>query len=67
MDMLVKLYALPDSRPTYDRLRDAGIAMRRALAPEKHKIIGWVRQNFSDAWASEADVAFSRRIPWSRR
>jgi GNAT superfamily N-acetyltransferase len=61
MDMLVKLYALPDSRPAYDRLRQAGIVMRRALAPEKHKVIGWVRQNFSEAWASETDVAFSRQ------
>ncbi|MBR1267300.1 GNAT family N-acetyltransferase [Bradyrhizobium sp. AUGA SZCCT0222] len=61
MDMLVKLYALPDSRPAYDRLRGAGIVMRRALAPEKHKVTGWVRQNFSEAWASETDVAFSRQ------
>ena len=61
MDMLVKLYALPDSRPAYDRLLQAGIVLRRALAPEKHKVTGWVRQNFSEAWASEVDVAFSRQ------
>jgi predicted N-acetyltransferase YhbS len=61
MDMLVKLYALPDSRPSYDRLRQAGIVMRRALAPEKHKVTAWVRQAFSEAWASEAEVAFSRQ------
>jgi Acetyltransferase (GNAT) family len=61
MDMLVKLYDLPDSRPAYDRLGQAGITMRRALAPEKHKVIAWVRDTFSEAWASEADVAFSRR------
>jgi hypothetical protein len=61
MDMLVKLYALPDSRPSYDRLRQAGIVMRRALAPEKHKVTAWVRKTFSEAWASEAEVAFSRQ------
>jgi GNAT superfamily N-acetyltransferase len=60
MDMLVKLYALPDSRAPYERLRKAGISMRRALAPEKHKVIAWVRTNFSEAWASEVDVSFSR-------
>jgi GNAT superfamily N-acetyltransferase len=60
MDMLVRLYALPDSRPAYDRLLGAGVVMRRALAPEKHKVIAWVRQTFSEAWASEAEVAFSR-------
>lgn len=59
--MLVKLYALPDSRPAYDRLQQAGITMRRALAPEKHKVTAWVRQTFSEAWASETDVAFSRQ------
>jgi GNAT superfamily N-acetyltransferase len=61
MDMLVKLYALPDSRPAYDRLLAAGIVMRRALAPEKHKVTAWVRQTFSEAWASEAEVALSRQ------
>jgi predicted N-acetyltransferase YhbS len=61
MDMLVKLYALPDSRPAYDRLLKAGIVMRRALAPEKHKVTAWVRQAFSEGWASEAEVAFSRQ------
>ncbi len=60
MDMLVKLYALPDSRTPYERLRKAGITMRRALAPEKHKVIAWARSNFSEAWASEVDVSFSR-------
>jgi hypothetical protein len=61
MDMLVKLYDLPDAQATYDRLRPAGIVLRRALAPEKHKVIAWVQKNFSEAWASEAEVAFSRQ------
>jgi hypothetical protein len=61
MDMLVKLYALPDSRDAYERLRKADITMRRALAPEKHKVVAWVRNAFSEAWASEVEVAFSRQ------
>jgi GNAT superfamily N-acetyltransferase len=60
MDMLVKLYDLPDSRDAFARLRESGVEVRRALAPEKHKVIAWVRQHFSEAWASEAEVAFSR-------
>jgi hypothetical protein len=44
MDMLVKLYDLPDSRPAFDRLRQAGITLRRALAPEKHKVVGDVQR-----------------------
>ena len=61
MDMLVKLYDLPDSRTASAKLREEGIELRRALAPEKHKVIAWVRQTFSEAWASEADVAFARQ------
>jgi hypothetical protein len=61
MDMLVKLYDLPDSGPAYDRLRKAGIVLRRALAPEKHKVTAWVQNAFSEAWASEVEVAFSRQ------
>ena len=61
MDMLVKLYELPNSQAAYDRLQQSGTTMRRALAPEKHKVIAWVRNSFSEAWASEVDVAFSRQ------
>jgi GNAT superfamily N-acetyltransferase len=61
MDMLVKLYDLPDSRETLSRVAAAGVSIRRALPPEKHKVLDWVRGNFSQAWASEADVAFGRR------
>ena len=61
MDMLVKLYALPDSRDLYERVTAAGITTRRALAPEKHKVVAWVREKFSDHWASEVDVAFARQ------
>lgn len=61
MDMLVKLYDLPDSGSAFARLREAGIGVRRALAPEKHKVIAWVGKTFSEGWASEAEVAFSRQ------
>src|SRR5262249_49122610 len=61
MDMLVKLYVLPDPRETFERLSKACITARRALAPEKHKVIAWVREHFSEAWASEAEVAFERK------
>src|SRR3954469_12740061 len=61
MDMLVKLYELPDSKIASEHLLKTGITTRRALAPEKHKIVAWVRENFSEAWASEVDVAFSRQ------
>ena len=61
MDMLVKLYDLPNSRAALERLRDHRIQIRRALVPEKHKVVAWVRENFSQGWASEAEVAFGRQ------
>jgi GNAT superfamily N-acetyltransferase len=61
MDMLVKLYALPPSADVFERLSKTGITTRRALAPEKHTVLGWVRAHFSEHWASEVDVAFSRQ------
>jgi ribosomal protein S18 acetylase RimI-like enzyme len=61
MDMLVKLYNLPNSQAAFERLNVTGCMVRRALAPEKHKVVAWVRKTFSEAWASEAEVAFSRQ------
>jgi GNAT superfamily N-acetyltransferase len=61
MDMLVKLYDLPDSARSLSRLAAEGVSVRRALPPEKHQVVDWVRSNFSDAWASETEVAFARQ------
>ncbi|MBP1992690.1 GNAT family N-acetyltransferase [Paenibacillus eucommiae] len=59
-DMLVKLYELPASGPLVQKLSESGIEIRRALAPEKHVVVEWVRQMFNEGWASECEVAFSR-------
>ncbi|MEK7857540.1 MAG: GNAT family N-acetyltransferase [Elusimicrobiota bacterium] len=56
MDLLVKLYGLPGPRPL-----PKGVVVRRALAPEKRLVCGWVAKRFSEGWASECDVAFSRK------
>jgi len=61
MDMLVKLYALPPAAAAFERLRAEEIDVRRALAPERHILIAWVRKNFSEAWASETEAAFARQ------
>ena len=60
MDLLVKLYDLPESAVLLKKLRKRGIEIRRALAPEKSLVTDWVRRTFSAAWANECDVAFSR-------
>ena len=59
-DMLVKLYTLPPLNPDLERLRVQGVVVRRALAPEKHLVVEWVRRLFNEHWASECDVSFAR-------
>jgi len=58
--MLVRLYDLPDTSARVRALREAGIEVRRAIAPEKHVVVSWVRETFGDAWASECEVSFGR-------
>lgn len=59
-DMLVKLNNLPKLAPLIEIQRDKGIEIRRAIVPEKHIIVEWVRKNFNDRWADECDVSFSK-------
>jgi predicted GNAT family acetyltransferase len=58
-DMLVKLYDLPDVVPGIDELKKQGISIKRAIAPDKHRIVQYVKETFSQGWASECDVSFS--------
>jgi hypothetical protein len=58
--MLVRLYDLPESSSRVAALRASGIEVRRALAPERHVVVSWVRQHFGEGWASECEVSFSR-------
>lgn len=59
-DMLVKLYELPEIQGKIDKLKENGVAIRRPLPPEKHIVLNWVRENFSEGWASECNVSFSK-------
>ena len=58
--MLVRLYELPVAASRVEALQRAGIEVRRALAPERHVIVAWVRETFGEGWASECEVSFGR-------
>lgn len=58
-DLLVRLYDLPEVASELNRLADKNIVIRRAMAYEKHAVVEWVKNKFSDAWAGECDIAFS--------
>ncbi len=59
-DMLVKLYQLPDTLPSFPNLEAQGIKLRKPIASEKSLVVEWVRENFGLVWGDEMDVAFSR-------
>jgi GNAT superfamily N-acetyltransferase len=61
-DMLAKLYTLPLVAPLIEQLAADNIMVRRAIAPETHIVMEWVRRTFAhDAWASECAAAFARQ------
>jgi len=60
IDMLVRLYALPDSSELYSEVAAKGVTLRRARAFEKHTVAAFAR-TFSEKWASEVEVAVSRQ------
>jgi ribosomal protein S18 acetylase RimI-like enzyme len=58
-DMLVKLYELKDDWGFIAEQEELGITIRKPIGPEKQLVVDWVRETFSDAWASETDRAIS--------
>jgi ribosomal protein S18 acetylase RimI-like enzyme len=61
IDMLVRLYDLPESAATYQAVTERGVTLRRARAFEKHTVAEFARENFSPKWVSEVEVAMSRQ------
>jgi len=61
IDMLVRLYDLPDAAELYREVAAAGVTLRRARAFEKHTVASFAKQHFSAKWVSEVEVALSRQ------
>lgn len=60
IDMLVRLYDLPDSSSLYADVAAKGVTLRRARAFEKHTVAAFAR-TFSEKWASEVEVSLTRQ------
>ncbi len=60
IDMLVRLYDLPDSAALYAKAAADGVTLRRARAFEKHTVAAFAR-TFSEKWSSEVEVALTRQ------
>ena len=59
-DMLVKLYELDINWEFIQEQERNGVIIRKPIGPEKTAVVRWVREHFSELWASETDVALSR-------
>ena len=61
IDMLVRLYDLPDSSEVYRSVEARGVILRRPMAYERHVLADWVGTHFSPKWVSEVKVALGRQ------
>ena len=59
-DLLVRLYDLPVFEAE-EKVRSAGIVVRRGNSFERHVILEWIRKHFSEPWVSEAALALSQQ------
>jgi GNAT superfamily N-acetyltransferase len=62
-DMLVRLYALPDAASYDERIAARGISVRRMDAWDRAPVLKFVREQFTENWASEVELAFSNGHP----
>lgn len=58
-DMLVRLYDLPPLADALAEVARHGVAVRRALAPEKSAVCAWVQAHFASS-RDEVEAAFAR-------
>lgn len=61
IDMLVRLYDLPDGAPLRAALQTGGITIRRCNPFERHILTDWVGRTFSPKWVSETKVAMGHQ------
>ena len=58
-DMLVNLLDLPSEAPCLEKLLEQGVHIRRAMGPDKFRVVEWVKEHSSLSGAGECDVCFS--------
>jgi hypothetical protein len=64
MDMLVRLFDIPDHSSLVAKLRGEGVEFRRALPPEKDVVAKWVKDTFGFAgWKCEVEQAIGHAPP----
>lgn len=59
-DLLVRLYDLPVFEAE-EKVRSAGIVVRRGMSFERQFILDWIGKHFHGPWVSEASLALSQQ------
>ena len=57
LDLIVNLYNLPDNTDPRPKMEAQGIYIKRAVSPDKTEILDFIRREFSNGWADEAEKA----------
>lgn len=58
-DMLVRLWTLPDKGPALDALKAQGVSIKRVIAPDRGRVLAFVKEQFGDGWMHECEAALS--------
>lgn len=61
VDMLVRLYALPDGEPLRSALAEQGVQVRMCRPFEMNAVATWIGSTFSTRWVSEFTVAMAHQ------
>lgn len=61
VDMLVRLYALPDGAPLRQRVAEQGVTVRLCRPFDMHAAEEWIARTFSTRWVSEFQVAMAHQ------
>lgn len=61
VDMLVRLYALPEGAPLRRKLEEEGVLIRTCRPYEMHAVQEWIARTFSTRWVSEFTAAMSHQ------
>lgn len=57
LDLVVNLYDLPDYTDPRPKMAEQGIYIKRAVSPDKTEILEFIKNEFSQGWADEAEKA----------
>ena len=61
VEMLVRLYALPEGAPLRRKLEEKGVLIRTCRPYEMHAVQEWIARTFSTRWVSEFTAAMSHQ------